>query len=95
MDPKIDTLILGCTHYPLLEEVVGQIMGPEVTLVDSGAQAARQLKASLTERDALCGQRQGSITLYASDVTGDFGALAPQFLREPAPKVLEVDIDKY
>ena len=91
----IDTLILGCTHYPLLEEVVGQIMGPEVTLVDSGAQAARQLKASLTERDALCGQRQGSITLYASDITGDFGALAPQFLREPAPKVLEVDIDKY
>ena len=91
----IDTLILGCTHYPLLEEVVGQIMGPEVTLVDSGAQAARQLKASLTERDALCGRRQGSITLYASDITGDFGALAPQFLREPAPKVLEVDIDKY
>ena len=91
----IDTLILGCTHYPLLEEVVGQIMGPEVTLVDSGAQAARQLKVSLTERDALCGQRQGSITLYASDITGDFGALAPQFLREPAPKVLEVDIDKY
>ena len=78
-----------------LEEVVGQIMGPEVTLVDSGAQAARQLKASLTERDALCGRRQGSITLYASDITGDFGALAPQFLREPAPKVLEVDIDKY
>ena len=91
----IDTLILGCTHYPLLEEVVGQIMGPGVTLVDSGAQAARQLKASLTERDALCGRRQGSITLYASDITGDFGALAPQFLREPAPGVLEVDIDKY
>ena len=91
----VDTLILGCTHYPLLEEVVGQIMGPGVTLVDSGAQAARQLKASLTERDALCGRRQGSITLYASDITGDFGALAPQFLREPAPGVLEVDIDKY
>ena len=36
-----------------------------------------------------------SITLYASDITGDFGALAPQFLREPAPQVLEVDIDKY
>lgn len=36
----IDTLILGCTHYPLLEEVVAKIMGPDVTLVDSGAQAA-------------------------------------------------------
>ena len=59
------------------------------------AQAARQLKDSLTAHDALCGERQGGITLYASDITGDFGALAPQFLREPAPQVLEVDIDKY
>ena len=94
-DEGIDTLIMGCTHYPLLEEVVAKVMGPGVTLVDSGAQAARQLKDSLTAHDALCGERQGGITLYASDITGDFGALAPQFLREPAPQVLEVDIDKY
>ncbi len=91
----IDTLILGCTHYPLLEEVVGEIMGRGVTLVDSGAQAARQLRDSLAARDALCGERQGTITLYASDINGDFGALAPRFLREPVPQVLEVDIDKY
>ena len=91
----IDTLILGCTHYPLLEEVVAKIMGPDVTLVDSGAQAARQLRDSLARHDSLCGERQGGITLYASDITGDFGALAPQFLREPVPQVLEVDIDKY
>lgn len=91
----IDTLILGCTHYPLLEEVVAKIMGPDVTLVDSGAQAARQLRDSLARHDSLCGERRGGITLYASDITGDFGALAPQFLREPVPQVLEVDIDKY
>lgn len=91
----IDTLIMGCTHYPLLEEVVAKVMGDDVTLVDSGAQAARQLKEALAAHDALCARRQGSITLYASDVNGDFGALAPQFLREPVPKVLEVDIDKY
>lgn len=91
----LDTLILGCTHYPLLEEVVAKIMGPDVTLVDSGAQAARQLRDSLARHDSLCGERQGGITLYASDITGDFGALAPQFLREPVPQVLEVDIDKY
>ena len=88
-------MILGCTHYPLLEEVVAKIMGPDVTLVDSGAQAARQLRDSLARHDSLCGERQGGITLYASDITGDFGALAPQFLREPVPQVLEVDIDKY
>ena len=36
----------------------------------------------------------GTVTYY-DPATGDFGALAPQFLREPAPQVLEVDIDKY
>ena len=38
-DTGIDTLIMGCTHYPLLAEVIGGIMGPDVTLVDSGALA--------------------------------------------------------
>ena len=40
-DAGVDTLILGCTHYPLLEEVIGDFMGPDVTLIDSGAEAAR------------------------------------------------------
>lgn len=91
----IDTLILGCTHYPLLEDVIAQVMGPEVTLVDSGAQAARQLRDSLEKSGALRSSGEGSITLYASDINCDFGTLAPQFLREPVPSVLEVDIDKY
>lgn len=39
-DVGVDTLILGCTHYPLLEEVIGDFMGPDVTLIDSGAEAA-------------------------------------------------------
>ena len=39
-DAGVDTLILGCTHYPLLEEVIGDFMGPDVTLIDSGAEAA-------------------------------------------------------
>ena len=36
-DAGVDTLILGCTHYPLLEGVIGDFMGPDVTLIDSGA----------------------------------------------------------
>lgn len=39
-DAGVDTLILGCTHYPLLEEVIADFMGPDVTLIDSGAEAA-------------------------------------------------------
>ena len=40
----VDTLILGCTHYPLLTEIIGDIMGPEVTLVSAGEESAFELK---------------------------------------------------
>ncbi len=95
-DTGIDTLILGCTHYPLLTEVIAAIMGPGVTLIDSGAAAAQALRRTLAERGALSGQWSGTLTLYASDRPEDFGALAGQFLRRPleAP-VQHVDIERY
>ena len=43
----IDTLILGCTHYPLLMDLIGEIMGPEVTLIDPGEEAAWELMRTL------------------------------------------------
>ena len=92
----VDTLILGCTHYPLLAEVIGGIMGPDVTLVDSGAEAARSLKRQLTERELLADRRGGEMTLYASDRPEDFGALAGMFLGQPLQgAVRPVDIEKY
>ena len=89
-------MILGCTHYPLLTEVIAAIMGPGVTLIDSGAAAAQALRRTLAERGALSGQESGTLTLYASDRPEDFGALAGQFLRRPleAP-VQHVDIERY
>ena len=95
-DTGIDTLILGCTHYPLLTEVIAAIMGPGVTLIDSGAAAAQALRRTLAERGALSGQESGTLALYASDRPEDFGALAGQFLRRPleAP-VQHVDIERY
>ena len=95
-DTGIDTLIMGCTHYPLLAEVIGGIMGPDVTLVDSGAEAARSLKRQLTERELLADRRGGEMTLYASDRPEDFGALAGMFLGRPLQgAVRPVDIEEY
>ena len=92
----IDTLIMGCTHYPLLAEVIGDIMGPDVTLVDAGAEVARALKRELTEKELLAERRDGVTTLYASDRPEDFGVLAETFLGQPltAP-VRPVDIERY
>ena len=47
----VDTLILGCTHYPLLEEVISDYMGPDVTLIDSGAEAANLASTQFNPND--------------------------------------------
>ena len=92
----IDTLIMGCTHYPLLTEIIADIMGPGVTLIDSGAAAARVLRQTLSDRGALAQRDHGTLTLYASDQPEDFGALAGQFLRRPLESAVQhVDIERY
>ena len=95
-DTGIDTLILGCTNYPLLAEVIAGVMGSGVTLIDSGASAARALRQTLSDKGLLAQRASGTLTLYASDQPQDFGALAPQFLRRPLEgAVLPVDIERY
>ncbi len=92
----IDTLILGCTHYPLLTEVIAEVMGGGVTLVDSGAAAAQALRCELDGHGLLAQRKAGELTLYASDRPQDFGALAGQFLRRPPEgAVRHVDIERY
>lgn len=49
----VDVLILGCTHYPLLKAVVGEVMGPEVRLIDSAQPTVAELRQALKERDLL------------------------------------------
>lgn len=92
----IDTLILGCTHYPLLMDVIGSVMGPAVTLINASEEAAWDLKRALRDDDLLSPGPGGEATLYASDQPSDFRTVAQQFLREELQKpVLPVDIDRY
>ena len=44
---KVDTLVLGCTHYPLLRPIIQNVMGPEVQLIDSGAECVRDISVLL------------------------------------------------
>lgn len=78
-----DTLILGCTHYPLLSEAIGNFMGPEVTLVNMGVRLAEEVKSSLEEQGlANSEKRHGNVRYYVSDDTMQFAALASIFLEE-------------
>ena len=92
-----DALILGCTHYPLLKEIIGAYMGPDVALVDVGEQCARWVKKQL-EWDGLRNERPGTgrHRYYVSDSTEDFSALASVFLGEDvAAEVEQIDITAY
>lgn len=62
--PDLDTLILGCTHYPVLRETIARVVGPDVRLVDSAEEIAKVVGSSLPEP----AWREGTITHF---VTGD------------------------
>ena len=90
----VDTLVLGCTHYPLLREVIGAFMGPGVALIDVGARCAGYVAARLEELDLLSGRESACAPrFFVSDDTGDFARLASLFLGEDVTRNLEqVDI---
>ncbi len=64
---KVDTLILGCTHYPLLTELIQDILGDEITLINPGAEAAKYACALLSEKEMLSDEENGTNEFYVTD----------------------------
>lgn len=96
IDGGVDTLILGCTHYPIMKEVISSVMGEGVTLIDPGAEVARYLKKYLGDNELLSDTNKTSNKYYVSDSTADFGRIAGLFLGEDISGVVErIDIEKY
>ena len=93
----IDTLILGCTHYPLLAGVIAREMGEEVTLVDSGRETAHFVRSRLESTGFLNGRENGGTAQYfVSADAARFEHYAELFLGEFAGgPVQQIDIDKY
>ena len=88
VDAQVDTVILGCTHYPLIRPMLQRMLGRGVTIVTSGAALARQAEHVLGSRD-LATQRTGEGT-YTFLCTGDvdaFTALGTRFLQMPLTEV--------
>ena len=93
----IDTLILGCTHYPLLTDIISDVMGPDVTLVSAGEESAFELKRMLKAEGLRADERcQGEPEFYVSDRPEDFERIASVFLRENMRHTARrIDIDQY
>ena len=91
---QVDTVVLACTHYPLLRPLAQRVLGPGVILVDSAQNAAsalaRKLKADGLERASAAAH--GQTTICSTDVPAQFSRLAERFLGEKIPAIQQVSV---
>lgn len=91
---NVDTVILGCTHYPLIRLMIQRMLGPEVRLITSGAALARQVEHALGARDLRSdGAGEGAYRFLCTGDAESFGALATRFLQMPLGEVGHVTLD--
>lgn len=92
----VDTLIMGCTHYPLLRKAIADYMGDGVTLIDPGAETAKYLQRKMNDEMRHEETGGGNYSYYVSDNTDGFEELGGIFLeREISGRVEKIDIEKY
>lgn len=88
----IDTVLLGCTHYPLLKQAIQQVMGEGVTIVDSASTCAEQVKELLQKGNLLTSERKGCCEYYASDDPEKFRILGERLFGRPLEVVEHLSI---
>lgn len=82
----VDTVVLGCTHYPFLRGVIGELMGPEVTLIDTGAAVARQTGRVLRKEGTEApGGGEPSFRILTTGDAEVVGASVARLLHEAVP----------
>lgn len=87
----IDTLVLGCTHYPLLKGVIGEAVGKDVVLVDSAVETAREVEDVL-RKHGIAGSQGGDFHVVLSDTSPAFEGLATRCLGRVVPDIELVNV---
>ena len=88
----IDTLVLGCTHYPLLKATIRKVMGEEVRIIDSSEAVLQEIVSILDGRGLRRTEGQGQSHLYVTDLPQRFERVGRFFLGEDLPPVCRVDL---
>ena len=99
IDIDIDTLVLGCTHYPLIRETVGKIMGEGVTLVNPAYETARELK-KLLEQENLLREKEPELgdnqyQFFVSDASEKFKRFANSIIKYGILSAKTINIEEY
>lgn len=90
---KIDTLVLGCTHYPLLARAITKFVGPDIKVVDSASTTAAALKESLAQLDLLS-DRTPRYEFLSTDDTAGFRDRGARFLGRPVSTVAPLSLEE-
>ena len=94
-EAAVDTLVLGCTHYPLLKPMIADVLGSGVTLVDSAEETARTVAAILADKRLLRPlAEKGYHSYYVSDVPAGFVRVGNRFLGGKLGDVFQVALDE-
>lgn len=90
----IDTLVLGCTHYPLLKALIGTVIGREVTLISSAKEAARDVKDILSRKGALAADGQTPTLRFftTGEDVDEFRSFGGRVFRRPLERVEHVTL---
>ncbi|MEO6694938.1 MAG: glutamate racemase [Ignavibacteria bacterium] len=90
---NIDTLILGCTHYPILKSTISKVIGKKIKLIDSGEEAAKEVKRILEQHHLLNNQKKNGIhKFYVTDFQKKFKEISERFLGQPIHDVKKVKL---
>ena len=92
LDSQIDTLVLACTHYPLLKKAIVQFMGDTITLIDSAEQIAREVETTLRDGNLLSTEPGAPPQYFVTDIPHRFAATGALFLGESLGDVELIDI---
>lgn len=93
---NLDTLLLGCTHYPLLKNTISSVVGEDVNLIGSDVEVAKAVGVYLKEKDQeRCSEQEPYYRFYTSDNIGKFKELGKVILERELDFVANVDIEIY
>jgi glutamate racemase len=97
---KVDTLVLGCTHYPLIKEIIGRVIGEDVKLVDSALSTAHEVKIMLERLNLLSSNNNANggralTKFYVTDGMKRFKDIGRRFLSSEIDDIEEIDLVDY
>lgn len=96
IENKVDTLILGCTHYPVLINAIKKVLGEKVHLINMGFATAKAVLDELKSLDMLnVSSNEQKIEYFVSDMTSSFGSMAKALLGKTVENVGLVNISRY